>query len=430
MTRRMPPQGLRAIAAAWSRRPDARVAGSACGAALLAASAGKDLLHEMAANLRHAARGQDTITEAELDAVATYTEARELRGHGARCHRCSRARSMPSATPEGSYCMPSAEGVLSAARTAVLMREVEDHGITVSDEELLAYASETFGTDDIASLANTYGMDEETARARLSESAAIAKLRAAGGGASRRARARRPASPEKATLTRPRRSTLPTSSGLPVTSGTASVACGHRTRAITPRRSRSTTCARTRQPTMPHRPPTTLPIRSTLRARTRQHAVDQLRQRAADRGEPGAVSSSAASRELSMDVVVSACLLGEPVATTAAASPRAVRSHLASACDVHPVCPETAGGLPAPRPPAERVGRAGAHARRHRRDRAFVAGPRLCRARRVRMAHRSPFSRRRAPPAASGSSTMGRIWKAGRATACLPSCLRERGSAW
>jgi C_GCAxxG_C_C family probable redox protein len=65
---------------------------------------------------------------------------------------------------EGTYAMPAAESVLSAARTAVLMKDVEGHGITVSDEELLAYASETFGTDDIASLANTYGMDEETAK--------------------------------------------------------------------------------------------------------------------------------------------------------------------------------------------------------------------------------------------------------------------------
>ncbi len=79
---------------------------------------------------------------------------------------------------DGSYAMPSAESMLSAARTAVLMRDAEAHGIEVSDEELLAYTAATFGTDDIASLANAYTMDEEAVRERLRESCAIAKLRA------------------------------------------------------------------------------------------------------------------------------------------------------------------------------------------------------------------------------------------------------------
>lgn len=122
--------------------------------------------------------GKITISESELDAVVgTYTYGGESFEITARDAIAQQSSLDAVRISEGTYAMPAAESVLSAARTAVLMREVEDHGITVSDEELLAYASETFGTDDIASLANTYGMDEETARARLSESAAIAKLR-------------------------------------------------------------------------------------------------------------------------------------------------------------------------------------------------------------------------------------------------------------
>lgn len=122
--------------------------------------------------------GKVTISESELDAVVgTYTydgQSYEITAREAIAQQSSLDAIRIS---EGTYAMPAAESVLSAARTAVLMREVEERGITVSDEELLAYASETFGADDIASLASAYGMDEATARDRLSESAAIAKLR-------------------------------------------------------------------------------------------------------------------------------------------------------------------------------------------------------------------------------------------------------------
>lgn len=122
--------------------------------------------------------GQTTLSENELDAViATYVwedEVYEVTAREAMAHESS-LDGMRNA--DGAYVMPSAESVLSAVRTAVLMRDVASRGITVSDEELAAYVSENFDTDDIASLAVAYGMDEETARARLQESAAMAKLR-------------------------------------------------------------------------------------------------------------------------------------------------------------------------------------------------------------------------------------------------------------
>lgn len=119
-----------------------------------------------------------TITEAQLDdVVATYRYRDEVHQVTAR-EAIAQASSLDAVrTAEGSYAMPSAESVLSAVRTSVLMREVEARGITVSDEELVAYASETFGTDDIVGLAATFTMDEQTVRDRLRESAAIAKLR-------------------------------------------------------------------------------------------------------------------------------------------------------------------------------------------------------------------------------------------------------------
>ena len=123
--------------------------------------------------------GQTVITEKQLDdAVATYVYEGETYEVTAR-DAIAQASSLDSVTAgDGKYLAPSAESVLSAARTAILMREVDARGITVSDEELIAYATSTFGTDDIASLAGAYGMDETTIRDRLRESAAIAKLRA------------------------------------------------------------------------------------------------------------------------------------------------------------------------------------------------------------------------------------------------------------
>lgn len=123
--------------------------------------------------------GHTSITEAELDGVvASYRydgETYNLTAREAMAHESS-LDALRNA--DGSYAMPSAESILSAARTAVLMRDVEAKSITVSDEELASYAEETFGTSDIASLASTYTMDEEATRERLRESCALAKLRA------------------------------------------------------------------------------------------------------------------------------------------------------------------------------------------------------------------------------------------------------------
>lgn len=122
--------------------------------------------------------GQTTIKEDDLDrVVATYTYDGEVYEVTAR-EAIAQGSSLEAVrVSEGTYSMPSAENVLSAARTAILMREVEVRGIKVTDDELVAYALENFGTDDLASLAGMYTMDQETLRARLRESACIARLR-------------------------------------------------------------------------------------------------------------------------------------------------------------------------------------------------------------------------------------------------------------
>lgn len=57
-----------------------------------------------------------------------------------------------------------------------------------------------------------------------------------------------------------------------------------------------------------------------------------------------------------MDVVVSACLLGEGCRYDGGSRPSAAVCRLAGRTNAHPLCPEAAAGLKIPRPPAERVG--------------------------------------------------------------------------
>lgn len=58
-------------------------------------------------------------------------------------------------------------------------------------------------------------------------------------------------------------------------------------------------------------------------------------------------------------ILVSACLLGLPTAYDGRGHPVAELVRLAALGRVVPVCPEVAGGLPVPRPPAEIVGGSG-----------------------------------------------------------------------
>lgn len=122
--------------------------------------------------------GLTVLTEKQLDdVVASYVIDGEVYQITAREAMVQESSLDKMRNEDGTYLMPSAESVLSAARTAILMREVEKRGIEVSNDEYVAYVVETFGTNDAEELAAAYNMDVDTVRDRLRESAAIAKLR-------------------------------------------------------------------------------------------------------------------------------------------------------------------------------------------------------------------------------------------------------------
>lgn len=77
---------------------------------------------------------------------------------------------------DGSYKMPSAEGAIAAARNDVLQAEVEKAGISVSDEDVQAYAEEYLGTSDYSQIAEQFGMDEDSVKETLTRSAGVRKL--------------------------------------------------------------------------------------------------------------------------------------------------------------------------------------------------------------------------------------------------------------
>ena len=57
-----------------------------------------------------------------------------------------------------------------------------------------------------------------------------------------------------------------------------------------------------------------------------------------------------------MTILVSACLLGEACRYDGGSKPHPLAEELARRHTLIPVCPEVLGGLPTPRPPAERQG--------------------------------------------------------------------------
>ena len=123
--------------------------------------------------------GATTVTEEQLDdPMATYVLGGATGVVTVRDAIAQQSSLEGTKNDDGTYEMPSVESAVAAARMQVLLREVEKRGITVGEDELTAYAADAFGTDDLASLAVNFGMDDATLQDRLREGALMARLRA------------------------------------------------------------------------------------------------------------------------------------------------------------------------------------------------------------------------------------------------------------
>lgn len=80
------------------------------------------------------------------------------------------------ANDDGTYPVPAASDVLSYVQNEIILADAAARGIAVTDEELSEFATSTYGTDDYASLASTYGMEEDDVVEALREGAVVSKL--------------------------------------------------------------------------------------------------------------------------------------------------------------------------------------------------------------------------------------------------------------
>lgn len=123
------------------------------------------------------APGSALLTEGQLDAtVASYTYKGARHDITAREAIESQYSLDSMKTDDGMYRAPSAETLVAYVRTQILLNEAEARGIEVTDDEVTAYAEQTYGTSDFATLATQYGLSEDQAREIVRNSAMIEKL--------------------------------------------------------------------------------------------------------------------------------------------------------------------------------------------------------------------------------------------------------------
>ena len=125
-------------------------------------------------NSGSAVLGKATLSESDLDSVvATYTYG------GQNVEITAKDVIQYVGYPQGedgSYNVPSASEILSCAQDKLLLGEAEKRGITVTDDEVAEFAIQTIGESDFSVIASYYGLSEEEAKVRVSESAMISKL--------------------------------------------------------------------------------------------------------------------------------------------------------------------------------------------------------------------------------------------------------------
>lgn len=124
------------------------------------------------------ASGKTTVSEGQLDTVvATYTYNGKTTNLTAREVIQMNSTLDNAKDSDGNYTLPTADAILSAARSQIIQQEAEAQGISVSDDDVKSYAKEQLGTDDFDTIASNYGMDADTVKTILKQSAEMNKLK-------------------------------------------------------------------------------------------------------------------------------------------------------------------------------------------------------------------------------------------------------------
>lgn len=122
--------------------------------------------------------GKTTVSDSDLDsAIASYSYNGKKYTVSIRDAITSQSSLDAAKKEDGSYAVPSTETVLAYVRSAILDKAIEERGISVSDDEVKAFAEANLQTSDFDSLASSYGMDADTVKRLVTQSARTAKLR-------------------------------------------------------------------------------------------------------------------------------------------------------------------------------------------------------------------------------------------------------------
>jgi hypothetical protein len=150
-------------------------AGIAVACAIVGVLIGKFLLGGVSGG---ALAGKTKVSESELNsAIATYTYAGATNSISVRDVITSSSSLDSAKNEDGTYNVPAADNALSVARSAIIEKEAEKRGLAVSDDDISSYAKEMLGSDDLESIASSYGMDVDTAKNLIKQSAMMKKLR-------------------------------------------------------------------------------------------------------------------------------------------------------------------------------------------------------------------------------------------------------------
>lgn len=122
--------------------------------------------------------GSQTLQEADLDTVvARYTyngQTYEITAKDV----ITQSTSLDSvANDDGSYTVPTADNIIDLARNQIMQKVVDAQDITVSDDDMDAYAQQYLGSSDYATIASNYNMDEDSVKNLVRQSCALFKLR-------------------------------------------------------------------------------------------------------------------------------------------------------------------------------------------------------------------------------------------------------------
>lgn len=123
--------------------------------------------------------GRTTLSAGELDStIATYTYNGQRKNVTSRDVLTFGGGEVESAVnDDGTYSVPTASEIVVYAQNMIILADAEDRGITATDEEVSAYAEQMMGNADLATIAELYGIDEQSVYDTFAQSVVVSKLR-------------------------------------------------------------------------------------------------------------------------------------------------------------------------------------------------------------------------------------------------------------